>query len=177
RNNPALPIVLYDPWGASLPCGAGCKPWHTSGTHDIVAFDINGDGLKDMIYANCVGYACWIQQLPPMTLSLTEPAPGGLNLTVSFAPPSTAVYNLPSLIQLPIPGSGPFFGLDASALTLFSQFFPAEPFLGFTNASGSYSFSFPAGTFVQTIPWTWQVRSAAFNGPELILSNVVTKTF
>jgi hypothetical protein len=177
RNTPGGPDLLVDPWGAALPCGAGCKPWHTSGTHDIAPIDVNGDGLLDMVYAKCVGYACWIRQPPPMTLAVTEPQPGAMTIEVAFAQPNSLVFNLASLVQLPAPGKGPFFGLDATAFTIFTAFYPSEPFVGATDANGSYVYSFPAGTFPQTVPWTWQMRTAALQGSTVVLSNVVTATF
>lgn len=180
RNTPTAPVMLSDPYNANYGCipgSGGCQNFHTAGTHDVVGFDLNGDGRKDLIYASCIGYRCFIQAQPPLTLNLTEPAPGALALDVTNAPANGIVYNLACLVQLPGAGSGPFFGLDASAFTIFSLFYPSAPFVGVANASGSYSYSFPAGTFDQSVPWTWQARSASFVGPTLVLSNVVTKTF
>ncbi|HYC79005.1 MAG TPA: VCBS repeat-containing protein [Planctomycetota bacterium] len=178
KNNPlASPSILSDPYLANGSCSSGCQPWHSQGTHDIAVIDINGDGHMDMIYGKCSGYTCWIQTPPPITLTLSEPAPGALTLAVTNGPAFTQVFNLATLVQLPVPGTGPFFGLDASALLLFADFFPAEPFVGFTNGSGAYTFAFPAGTFPQTQPWTWQARTAYLAPAGLTLSNVETKTF
>lgn len=170
RNTPTAGILLSDPWPT-------VQPWHTNGTHDIAVLDLNGDGLQDMIYAKCTGYAAWIQQAPPMLLSLTEPQPGALNIDVAFAPSNAPIFNLPSLVQLPTPGLGPFFGLDASAFAFFTAFYPSEPFVGLSSPVGAYSYAFPAGTFPQTIPWTWQMRTVAFAGGSFVLSNIVTATF
>ena len=180
RNNPTAPVQLSDPYNAGygcLPGSGGCQNFHTTGTHDVVALDLNSDGRMDMIYGSCVGYRCFIQAQPPMTLDLSEPAPGALTPNVDFAPPSGLIYNIACLVHLPVAGSGPFFGLDASAFTIFSLFYPSAPFVGVADANGHYSYSFPAGTFDQSVQWKWQARSAAFSGPSLILSNIVTKTF
>jgi hypothetical protein len=170
RNTPGAAIILSDPW-------ATVQPWHTNGTHDVAAVDLNGDGLKDMVYAKCVGYSVWIQVPPPMLLAVTEPQPGALNIDVSYAPPNAALFNLASLVQLPNPGLGPFFGLDASAFTLFTAFYPSPPFVGQASPTGSYSFALPAGTFPQTVPWTWQMRTVALTGGGFLTSNIVTATF
>ena len=139
--------------------------------------DLNGDGRKDMIYGLCTGYRCFIQNSPPFSLALTEPTAGGMAIAVENAPVNYPVFNLVSLSQIVNVGSGLFFGLDASALPIFTAFYPSEPFVGLTNAVGQYNFAFPANTFPQTIAWTWQMRSVALVGTQTLLSNVETRTF
>jgi hypothetical protein len=175
----SLPI-LSDPYSATGGCvfpNGGCQNFHTNGTHDIAVIDLNGDGRKDMVYGLCTGYRCFIQNAPPFSLLVTEPAPGAMTLAVDGAPVNSPVFNLTTLTQLVAPGSGPFFGLDASALVFFTSFYPMEPFLGFTNGNGQYSYAFPAGTFPQSITWTWQMRSVAIVGNTTLLSNIETRTF
>lgn len=178
RNTPGASVILADPYPT-------LQPWHTNGTHDIAPVDVNGDGLMDMIYAKCVGYAAWIQLPPPMSLSLTEPAPGALTLTVDNAPPNSLLFNLACFVQLPTTTSGgtsvavgPVFGLDASAASLFFAYYPQEPFVAVASPTGAYSYALPAGTFDQSFPWPWQARTVAFASTGLmVLSPVVTATF
>jgi hypothetical protein len=148
-----------------------------NGTHDIAVLDLNGDGRKDMIYALCTGYKAFVQNPPPFTITLTEPAPGGWNLFVEGAPANYSIFNFASLVQMPAGATGPFFGLDASAWTLWTALYPLPPTVGATNGAGQYTYSFPAGTFVQTFPWTWQLRSAYLTGSTAVLSNIETRTF
>jgi hypothetical protein len=176
---PATPL-LEDPYSATSLCtpgSGGCQNFHTNGTHDIAVIDINNDGYKDMIYALCTGYKVFMQNVPPMSLTLSEPAPGGMLINLANAPPSTVIYNIVSTVQLAAPGTGPFFGLDASAFLIFTTFYPSPPFVGFTSPTGTYTFQFPGGTFSQAFPWTWQMRSAYVAGSQVVLSNVETKTF
>lgn len=182
RNLAAAPgsSILSDPYSANSGCVAptgGCQNFHTNGTHDIAVIDLNGDGRKDMVYGLCTGYRCFIQNAPMFTLALTEPTPGGMSISVDGAPPNNQVFNLVALTQLVNVGTGPFFGLDASAFSIFTAFYPSQPFVGSTNAFGQYSFVFPANTFPQTIAWTWQMRSVALVGTQTLLSNVETRTF
>jgi hypothetical protein len=177
--NPATPL-LTDPYAAGMGCTpgvGGCQNFHVYGTHDIAVLDLNGDGRQDMVYGLCTGYRAFIQNPPPFSITLTEPAPGGWDLFVESAPANYPIFNFASLIQMPLGSTGPFFGLDASAWTLWIALYPLPPTVGMSDALGQYAFSFPAGTFVQTYPWTWQLRSAYLTGSSVVLSNVVTRTF
>jgi hypothetical protein len=179
KNDPTLGSVLFDPYSAGYGCvpgSGGCQNFHLAGTHDVTALDLSGDGRMDLVYARCVGYKVFIQNPPPLTLALTESQPGALLIEVTNAPPSGVVYNIAALVQLTPAGTGPFFGLDASAFSLFTLFYPNEPFVGIANGSGNYTYSFPAGTFNQAVTWPLQARSAVIDGTTLQLSNVVTKT-
>lgn len=172
--------ILTDPYAATSGCvfpAGGCQNFHTNGTHDIAVIDLNGDGRKDMVYANCTGYRCFTQNAPGFTLLLSEPVAGGMTIAVDGAPTNYPVFNLVSLSQIVNVGTGPFFGLDASALPIFTAFYPSEPFVGLTNGVGQYNFNFPAGTFPQSIAWTWQMRSVALVGTQTLLSNIETRTF
>jgi hypothetical protein len=176
---PTTPLLM-DPYAATSGCtpgSGGCQNFHMNGTHDIAVLDLNGDGRKDMIYALCTGYKAFIQNPPPFTITLTEPAPGGWNLFVEGAPANYSIFNFASLVQMPAGATGPFFGLDASAWTLWTALYPLPPTVGATNGAGQYTYSFPAGTFVQTFPWTWQLRSAYLTGSTAVLSNIETRTF
>lgn len=64
--NPTLQEQLSGGAVASIPTSM------LVGTHDIAAFDINGDGWKDMVIGRCTGTQVWMNQ-PPTGLAFTYP--------------------------------------------------------------------------------------------------------
>jgi hypothetical protein len=159
-----------DPWGATN------VNINTQGTHDLAILDLNGDGRPDIVNARCVGYHVFIQDGPPFNLTVTEPTPGALNMSLVGGAVNTPLYTLISTVIINPAGSGPFFGMDPSAYQNFLALYPYPPVFASTNGAGAYSFTLPGGTVPSPFPTQW--RSAQLVGPGgYTLSNVVTITF
>lgn len=65
RNLGDLPNVTLQEQG-------GEAPWSTDGAHDVVVFDMNGDGWNDMMIGRCATTEIWINQ-PPASLLFNYP--------------------------------------------------------------------------------------------------------
>jgi hypothetical protein len=169
---PAQTQVLVDPWGNPNTYVNIHKP----GTHDIAVLDLNSDGLPDMFYGRCTGYHVFIQDGQPFSLSVTEPAPGALVYSLNNGAPNMTTYTLISLVQLTPAGSGPFFGLDSSALQNFIGLYPlGDPFAYTTDVNGDHTWSIPGG-MPSPLPTQW--RAIQLTGPTgSTMTNVVTITF
>jgi hypothetical protein len=164
--------LLVDPWGQPNTF----QNIHTIGVHDIAVLDLSSDGLLDMIQGRCTGYNVFIQNGQPFSLSVTEPTPGALLLNLNNGAPNFTTYTLIGTVQLTPAGSGPFFGLDSSALQNFISLYPlGDPIVFTTNAGGDHTFSVPGG---MPSPFPTQWRCIQLTGPTgSTMTNIVTITF
>jgi hypothetical protein len=171
---PAQAQVLMDPWYDPVTLVNTFVNIHTQGTHDLAIFDLDGDGRKDIVDGRCLGYQVFIQEV---SLTVTEPSPGGLSMIVNGAAANATFYTLIATVQLNPPGTGPFFGLDPSALNNFLQLSPTgQPFVATANGLGQYQFSLPPGTLPSPLPTQWRTVEL-FGTIGYAVSNVVTITF
>ena len=75
-----------------------------AGTFDIAAFDINGDGWKDLVIGRCSGTTVWINQ-PPVGLTFSYPQ--GLPSLIQPGAPQTITVHAAGLgTTAPLAGSG-----------------------------------------------------------------------
>ncbi len=88
RNLGNLPSVTLQDQGT---CGIPVS--ELTGSHDVAAFDVNGDGWKDLVIGRCAGTRVWLNQ-PPVGIVTSYPnglpayiAPGQPHpFTVRFTP-------------------------------------------------------------------------------------------
>jgi len=94
-----VPDVTFESEDGGIPATA------RRGTHDIAVFDIDRDGLPDLVIGTCTGTSVWIQQ-PPSGLSFSYPMPR----------PLAAASNGSTTFRVRIEGSGSSASVPGSAL-------------------------------------------------------------
>ena len=68
RNRGDVPDVTFEQRTDSIPLAA------RTGTHDVAAMDINGDGWRDLVIGTCTGTSIWIAQ-PGLAFSYPQGLP------------------------------------------------------------------------------------------------------
>jgi len=149
RNLGNVPSVTLQEQGTGgIPSSA------LTGSHDVAAFDINGDGWKDLVIGRCVGIKIWINQPP---VGIVTSYPNGLPAYIAPNDPhSFLVRFTPFGGTSVLPGSPTLhYSIDGGAVV--HQQLPQQ------NAT-DYMASFPACECTSTISWWVSCTMTPGNG-------------